>query len=77
MKTKVFQSGNSQAVSIPKELQFERLDLEYEIELNGDSITICLVPAPLTNVLSQIAAFSDDFLVESRPEQGEQERDFS
>jgi len=35
MRTRVFQSGNSQAVWIPKEIQFDRLDVEYEIERQG------------------------------------------
>ncbi len=40
MRTRVFQSGNSQAVRIPKEIQFERLDVEYEIERQGEVIII-------------------------------------
>lgn len=74
MKTRVFQSGNSQAIRIPKEIQFERLDIEYEIERQGDQIIVRPVPPPLTDVLSRFAAFSDDFLQEGRPTQGEQER---
>ena len=44
MKTRVFQSGNSQAIHIPKEIQFERLDIEYEIERQGDQIIVRPVP---------------------------------
>ncbi len=76
MRTRVFQSGNSQAVRIPKELQFEQLDIEYEIERQGDRIIISPVGAPLTEVMELFAAFSDDFMVKGRPEQGEQERAF-
>lgn len=75
MRTRVFQSGNSQAVRIPKELQFEQLDVEYEIEREGDRITITPVGPPLTNALELFAAFSDDFMIEGRPEQGTQERE--
>ncbi|MGD1862930.1 MAG: antitoxin [Phormidesmis sp.] len=75
MRTRVFQSGNSQAVRIPKELQFEQLDVEYEIEREGDRITITPVGPPLTNALDLFAAFSDDFMIEGRPEQGTQERE--
>ena len=75
MRTRVFQSGNSQAVRIPKELQFEQLDVEYEIEREGDRITITPVGPPLTNALELFAAFSDDFMAEGRPEQGTQERE--
>lgn len=75
MRTRVFQSGNSQAVRIPKELQFEQLDIEYEIEREGDRIIITPVGPPLTNALKLFAAFSDDFMSEGRPEQGTQERE--
>ena len=75
MRTRVFQSGNSQAVRIPKELQFEQLDVEYEIERQGDRIIITPVGAPLTEAVELFAAFSDDFMVEGRPAQGMQERD--
>lgn len=75
MRTRVFQSGNSQAVRIPKELQFEQLDVEYEIERQGDRLVISPVGAPLTDVLDLFAAFSDDFMAEGRPSQGAQERE--
>jgi antitoxin VapB len=75
MRTRVFQSGNSQAVRIPKEIQFDRLDVEYEIERQGDVIIIRPVGPPLTNVLERFAAFSDDFMAKGRPDQGIQERE--
>ena len=75
MRTRVFQSGNSQAVRIPKELQFERLDVEYEIERQGDHIIISPVGEPLTDVMALFAAFSDDFMAEGRPAQGDQARE--
>lgn len=75
MRTRVFQSGNSQAVRIPKELQFERLDVEYEIKREGDHIIVSPVGAPLTDVMDLFAAFSDDFMTDGRPDQGEQERE--
>jgi antitoxin VapB len=75
MRTRVFQSGNSQAVRIPKELQFGQLDAEYEIERQGDRLIISPVGASLTAVLALFAAFSDDFMAEGRPEQGTQERE--
>lgn len=75
MRTRVFQSGNSQAVRIPKELQFEQLDIEYEIERQGDRLIITPVGTHLTDVLALFSAFSDDFMAEGRPEQGTQERE--
>ncbi len=75
MRTRVFQSGNSQAVRIPKELQFSRLDVEYEIERQGDSLIIRPVGDSLAQVLDRFAAFSEDYMVEGRPDQGDQDRD--
>lgn len=75
MRTRVFQSGNSQAVRIPKELQFEQLDIDYEIERQGDRLIISPVGTPLTDALELFAAFSDDFMAEGRPDQGTQERE--
>jgi len=75
MRTRVFQSGNSQAVRIPKELQFEQLNVEYEIERQGDRLIITPVGTPLTDVLDLFSAFSDDFMAEGRPEQGTQTRE--
>lgn len=75
MRTRVFQSGNSQAVRIPKELQFDRLDIEYEIERQGDGLIVRPIGPPLTNILERFAAFSDDFMAEGRPEQETQDRE--
>ena len=75
MRTRVFQSGNSQAVRIPKELQFEQLDIEYEIERQGDRLIITPVGTPLTDAMTLFSAFSDDFMAEGRPEQGTQVRE--
>jgi antitoxin VapB len=75
MKTRVFQSGNSQAVRIPKELQFDRLDIEYEIERQGESLIVRPLGNPLSDVLERFAAFSEDFMTEGRPDQGTQDRE--
>jgi antitoxin VapB len=75
MRTRVFQSGNSQAVRIPKELQFERLDIDYEIERQGEVLIIRPVGPPLLDVMERFAAFSADFMVSGRPDQGIQDRE--
>ncbi len=75
MRTRVFKSGNSQAVRIPKELQFDQLDVEYEIERQGDRLIITPVGTSLTDALDLFAAFSDDFMAEGRPAQGTQTRE--
>ena len=43
-RTRVFKSGNSQAVRIPAEIAYTDTDTEFEITRLGDVITIC--PAP-------------------------------
>lgn len=75
MRTRVFQSGNSQAVRIPKEFQFERVDIDYEIERCEEGLLIRPLLPTLEGVLEKFAAFTSDFMAEGRPEQGEQERD--
>jgi antitoxin VapB len=75
MRTRVFQSGNSQAVRIPKELQFERVDIDYEIERREEGLLIRPLPRTLEGVLEKFAAFTPDFLAEGRPDPGEQARD--
>lgn len=72
-KTRVFRNGNSQAVRIPSEIQFERLDIEYEIERNGETITIHPAKRSLNRLMEKFAAFSDDFMVDGR-EQGSDDR---
>ena len=38
--TRVFKSGNSQAVRIPKEFAFEREGVELEISRDGDALVL-------------------------------------
>lgn len=38
--TKIFKNGNSQAIQIPSEIAYERIDIEHEIERLGDEIRI-------------------------------------
>ncbi len=39
-RTRVFKSGNSQAVRIPAEIAYSETDMELEITRSGDVITI-------------------------------------
>lgn len=39
-RTRVFKSGNSQAVRIPAEIAYADMDMELEIARSGDVITI-------------------------------------
>ncbi len=73
--TKVFKSGNSQAVRIPSEIQFDRLDIEYEIERVGDEIRIRPSQRRLTGLTKKFTAFTEDFMSKGRGIEDESERD--
>ena len=72
--TRAFKSGNSQAVRIPKELQFDRLDLELEIIRVGDELRIRPIQKGLSGVLKKFAAFSKDFMNQGREHEEEGKR---
>nr|CAA6830511.1 MAG: AbrB/MazE/SpoVT family DNA-binding domain-containing protein [uncultured Thiotrichaceae bacterium] len=72
--TRVFKSGNSQAVRIPHEFQ---LDVEeVEILRRGDELVLRKKPENLSDVLDIFAALPDDFMQEGREDLPPQERDF-
>ena len=72
--TRVFQSGNSQAVRIPREFQ---LDVsEVEIFRRGDELILRKKKENLLHVLDIFAAMPDDFMEEGRSDPPPQERDF-
>lgn len=74
MITRVFQSGNSQAVRIPKEFQFEWS--EVEIFRRGDEVILRQYTPTLADVLDIFAAFPGDFMSEPRHDAPPQERNF-
>jgi antitoxin VapB len=69
MLTKVLVKGNCQIVQIPQELQFQCLDIEYEITREKDALIIRPARRKLTDILDRFAAFSVDFLAEGWPSQ--------
>jgi antitoxin VapB len=73
--TKAFKNGNSQAVRIPADLAFERMDMELEIERCGDELRIRPVRRSLAGVLTKFAQFSPDFMANGRGEQEQDDRD--
>ena len=73
--TKVFKNGNSQAVRIPAELAYERMDIELEIERIGDEIRIRPSKRRLDGLMAKFRQFSDDFMEQGRAEEEETERD--
>lgn len=73
--TKVFKNGNSQAVRIPADIAYERMDMELEIERDGDEIRIRPARRSLSGVLNKFAKFSQDFMEAGRGDQQQAERD--
>ena len=71
--TRAFKNGNSQAVRIPADIAYERMDLE--IKRDGDEIRIRPARRSLSGVLSKLAKFSPDFMSEGRGDQEQAERD--
>ncbi len=72
--TRVFQSGNSQAVRIPREFQLDVT--EIEIFRRGDELVLRKKPDNLLDVLDIFAAMPDDFMEEGRSDPLPQERNF-
>ena len=74
MKTaKIFKSGNSQAVRLPKELQFDVS--EVEIFRRGDEIVLRKKPQNLTRVFELLTDMSEDFMENGRRQPSVQERE--
>ena len=73
--TRAFRNGNSQAVRIPADLAYERVDIDLEIEREGDEIRIRPARRSLSGVLSKFARFSPDFMAEGRGDQEQAARD--
>jgi len=71
-RTKVFRSGNSQAVRIPREFQFETD--EVEIERRGDEVVLRPPVRNLRGAYEALAALPDDFFAEGREDSPPQSR---
>lgn len=70
---KVFKSGNSQAVRIPREFQFNTD--EVEIERRGDEIVLRLPVRNLKSAFDALGALPEDFLAEGRQDGPPQTRE--
>lgn len=62
--TKVFRSGNSQAVRIPREFRIR--SKEVEIERRGDEIVLRERPRSMAEALKKLPRVSDDFFAKGR-----------
>ncbi len=72
--TKVFKSGNSQAVRLPKDLQIDAD--EVEIFKRNDEIVIRKIPSNLSRAFRILAEMPEDFMSDDREDLPPQERDF-
>jgi antitoxin VapB len=71
--SKVFISGNSQAVRLPKE--FQVTDKELFIQKIGNSIILFPKTDPWKAFEESLTEFSEDFLAEGRNQPGDQFRE--
>jgi len=75
MLTRIFKSGNSQAVRIPKDLNFDPDIQEVEIERKNDALIIRPQrKRSLAGLMERFAAFPADFMIEGREFHHEHER---
>ena len=78
MLTRVFKSGNSLAIRIPKELAIANVAEEVEILRVGDSLVVRPVARPsLRGVGAIFGMFSADFMAAGREFHEENARDWS
>ncbi len=73
--TKVFKSGNSQAVRLPVDFQLDVDEVEILRRRNGD-IVIRKMQKNLSQVLSVLSQFPDDCFAAEREDLPPQERQF-
>jgi antitoxin VapB len=75
--SRVFKSGNSQAVRIPRELAYDDAGQEVEVERRGDMLLIRPVyRKKLTGIAEVFAMFSPDFMADGREFHEQDERDW-
>ena len=70
---KIFKNGNSQAVRLPKEFQFDTS--EVQIFRRGDEIILKKNPQNLARVFELLTELSDDFMENGREQPAIQERE--
>lgn len=62
--TRVFKSGNSQAVRIPAEIAYDRTDMELTITRNGDVITIFPARPSMEETIAALRALPKETMLE-------------
>jgi antitoxin VapB len=71
-KTRVFRSGNSQAVRIPREFQLDAD--EVEIARQGSTLVLRPLRRSWDDLRDSLASFSDDFMAGGRSQPASQQR---
>jgi antitoxin VapB len=75
MLTRIFKSGNSLAVRIPKELAIVSASQDVEIEKVGNTLVLRPVQQrQLAELGKVLAKFSPDFMAQGREQHNQQER---
>ncbi|HLJ24370.1 MAG TPA: type II toxin-antitoxin system VapB family antitoxin [Candidatus Acidoferrales bacterium] len=72
-KAKIFKSGNSQAVRLPKEFRFDVK--EVEIFRRGDEVVLRKRKRNLKRALAILRALPEDFMADGREDLPPQERE--
>ncbi len=72
-KTRIFQSGNSQAVRLPKEFRFDVK--EVEIFRRGEEVVLRKPTRNLRRALAILRALPDDFMADGRQDSPPQQRE--
>ncbi len=72
-KARVFQSGNSQAVRLPKEFRFS--SREVEIFRRGEEIVLREKPRGMARAFELLAGLPEDFMAGGRQDHPPQKRD--
>ena len=70
---RVFQSGNSQAVRLPKEFRFN--SQEVEIYRRGDEVILRERKGSAAEIFDILASFPEDFMTDGRNDLPPQERE--
>jgi antitoxin VapB len=71
--TRVFQSGNSQAVRLPKEFRFDTD--QVEIFRRGDEVILRAHPCSATAIFDALSQLPEDFMAQGREDSIPQKRE--
>lgn len=73
MHAKIFKSGNSQAVRLPKDFRFD--GSEVEIYKEGNKVILMPIEKSLQSAFDCLTQLPDDFMQEGREQELPQERE--